>query len=121
MPTGTPVPPGYLLEDCKTSTEDICVYSIAPQPASVIIALKYKKEIDPSRLPYLSVGDQEFQCEIIYGYPGRLYCSGPSISGNFLLVLRYSENQKICSGTFQINEYSASAPPKNKKPGGTYP
>lgn len=120
-PTVAPVSSGYSLEDCRTSTENICLYSISPQPSSVIVALKYKGGIDPSNLPYLTVNNEKFMCELLLFYPGRLYCSGSPVSGSSLLVLRYSENNVICSGTFFINEYAAPAPTSKSGSGGKYP
>ena len=121
IPTAAQVSFGYLLEDCRTSTEDICVYSISPQPNSVIIAIKYKNGIDPSNLPYLTVGSNKVNCEILPDYPGRLYCTSSPISGNLKLILRYSEINNICSGTFTIKEYVAPVPTKKNSSGGKYP
>ena len=121
IPTPT-VSPGYVLEDCRFSDENICLYSISPQTDSVIVALKYKSGIDESRLPYLLVGTHIFNCELLLFYPGRLYCTGPSISGDFSFVLRYSDTENICSGDFHVNEYVAPVPTKKKSSsGGKYP
>ncbi|MFZ5858880.1 MAG: serine/threonine protein kinase [Chloroflexota bacterium] len=121
IPTPT-VSPGYVLEDCRFSDENICLYSISPQTDSVIVALKYKSGIDESRLPYLLVGTHIFNCELLLFYPGRLYCTGPSISGDFSFVLRYSDTENICSGDFRVNEYVAPVPTKKKgSSGGKYP
>jgi serine/threonine protein kinase len=121
--TPKPVSTGYRLEDCLTSGENICLYSISPQSASVIVALKYKSGISSSNIPYLTVGNLRFSCQLLDNYPGRIYCEGESISGDYKFTLRYSDTDIICTGTFTIREFFAPAP--TKKPGssggGKYP
>jgi len=125
-PTLTSVSPGYPLENCQTSRENICLYSISPQPDKLIIAFKYKSGIGSSRFPYLSIGNYTLTCTFWDGYPGRLYCESSSVipEGNYQLTLRYSEFENICTGHFQIVAYFAPARPQ--KPGssgggGKYP
>ena len=110
-----PVSTGYRLEDCLTSRENICLYSISPQSDSVIVALKYKSGISSSNIPYLTVGNLRFSCELLDNYPGRIYCEGESIPGDYKFTLRYSDTDIICTGTFTIREFFAPAP--TKKPG----
>ncbi|MFZ5858014.1 MAG: serine/threonine protein kinase [Chloroflexota bacterium] len=123
-PTDTPIPPtptlvypGYPLENCQTSSQDICLYSSTPQPDRLIVAFKYKSGIDSSRYPYLSIGNYTLECKFWDGYPGRLYCesTSPIPAGNYRLTLRYSETENICTGHFQITDYVVSSSPK--KPG----
>lgn len=120
-PTTTPtpvLPPSFPLTRCNNSKEDICVYSINPQPKGLIVALIFKDELNPSELPYLEVGETKFKCEILVAYPGRLYCNGPSISGDNDLLVYSFNNVILSSGNFAIPIYVAPSPTSRKGGGG---
>lgn len=100
------------LEACETSSEDICVFGISPQPSDLIISLKFKQELNALDLPQLIVGEQKFACDILAGYPGRLFCNGATMVGTTNLQLISSTNSAICSGDFNIREYIEPTPTK---------
>ena len=87
--------PAYQLKFCDSSTEDICVYSISPQPVGLIISFKYKKEMNTSNMPYLTVNGERFVCELLAAYPGRLICNGVSTGGNTELKIISPTNNLI--------------------------
>lgn len=121
-PSPASVNPGYPLEDCRISRQDICLYSISPQPNRLIVSLKSK--VSFSNLPYLSVGDFVLPCITdSINYPGRLICENTKTipAGEYQLTLRYSEAENICTGFFQINNYTAPVPATKKPGGGKYP
>ena len=120
-PTATLSLPSCSLEMCDNSTEDICVFGISPQPASLIISFKFKQELDPLNLPQLLVGSQKFVCELLVGYPGRLFCNGATSVGENELILLSSTNNAICSGVFNIREYVEPSPTKRSSGGNNYP
>jgi hypothetical protein len=111
--------PAYQLKFCDSSTEDICVYSISPQPVGLIISLM-KTEMNASNMPILTVNGERFTCELLAAYPGRLICNGASIVGNAELKLVSTTNDLICSGIFKIEKYVAPIPTK-KNSGNNYP
>lgn len=122
--TSTPVPiPIYELERCSNSNEDICVYSINPQPNNtLIVAFIFKDSLNSSSLPYLMVENQRFKCEILVTYPGRLYCNGPSIAGDKEFSIYSPENKLLTTGIFSIPKYVAPSPtPRKGGGGGNYP
>lgn len=125
-PTNVPpptqyIPPSYDLKYCELTSEDYCVYSISPQPSSVIISLKFRNNTTSSNMPRLTVDGRSFGCEILAAYPGRIICTGSS-SGYVGLVLESREGYTIATGYFQIDPYVAPAPTKKKGGGGSsYP
>lgn len=107
---------------CENSSEPFCIYSIAPQPTGLIVALKYNQEINSSNLPQLIVGSQKFKCELLVAYPGRIYCNGASVEGATKLMLMSSTNATICSGAFTIKKFVAFSPtPKKDNNNNPYP
>jgi len=116
--TRTPAPvsnrPAYPLNLCDASSEDVCVYSISPQPTGLIISFKFKNEITNSNIPQLTVASEKFKCELLAGYPGRLFCNGNTIVGDANLVLISSAPAAIYSGGFTIPKYIVPAPTKKK-------
>lgn len=116
--TRTPAPvsnrPAYPLNLCDASSEDVCVYSISPQPTGLIISFKFKNEITNSNIPQLTVASEKFKCELLAGYPGRLFCNGNTIVGDANLVLISSAPAAIYSGGFTIPKYVVPAPTKKK-------
>lgn len=119
--TNTPVPVSSTvpLKLCNNSTENICVYSINPQPNNtLIVALIFKNILNPSNLPYLKVGELTFNCQILAAYPDRLYCNGPSTSGNKVFTVHSSNNQVLGSGTFSAPRYVAPSPTPRRGGGG---
>lgn len=121
VPTATLSMPSCSLESCDTSSEDICVFGISPQPTDLIISFKFKQELNPSNLPQLLVGGQKFVCDLLVGYPGRLFCNGATVVGRSELVLVSSTNAPICSGTFNIPKYVEPLPTKKKPGNDNYP
>jgi len=104
---------------CNNSSEDICVHSINPQPNnSLIVALIFKNNLNSSNLPYLKVGDQNFKCEILAAYPGRLYCNGPATSGTKVFTVYSSSNQVVGAGEFSVPKYVAPSPTPRRGGGG---
>lgn len=122
-PTSILNTPAYQLKFCDASTEDVCVYSISPQPTGLIISFKFKNEITNSNIPQLTVASDKFKCELLAGYPGRLFCNGNTIVGDANLVLISAADEAIYSGDFTIPKYVVPAPTKKKSNDGnsTYP
>lgn len=107
---------------CDNASESFCIYSIAPQPTSLIIAIKYMQEIDDQNLPQLIVDSHKFECELLAAYPGRIYCNGSTVSGATTLRLVSPANTTICSGAFNIKEFVAPSPtPKKNTEKNKYP
>ena len=125
--TRTPAPvsntPVYPLNFCDTSSEDVCVYSISPQPTGLIISFKFKNEISNSNIPQLTVASEKFKCELLAGYPGRVFCNGNTIVGDANLILISVADEAIYSGDFTIPKYVVPAPTKKKSndDNSTYP
>jgi serine/threonine-protein kinase len=131
QPTLTPIPtktstatmivPSCQLESCDNSSEDVCVFGISPQPSELIISFKFKQELSLSSLPQLLVGGQKYNCDVLIGYPGRLFCNGATVVGKKELVLVSSTNNALCSGTFNIPAYVEPVPTKKNSGGNRYP
>ncbi len=124
-PTASPapvaaVPTTFPLKLCTTSSEYICVYTYSPQPTSLIITFIFKEEKQTSDLPYLTVKGLKFKCEILTNYRNRLYCSGPSVTGDAKLIITSSTNQVIASGSFNIQGYVVPSPTSKIRPVGPY-
>jgi len=109
------------LKLCKDSSEDICVYSFAPQPSNLIIALIFEQNLDATALPQLTVENQKFECEILFSYPDRLYCHGPAIAGDAEIVIASPTNEIIASGSFRIPKYVVPSPTPKNPSGKHYP
>lgn len=110
------------LKLCKNSSDDICVYSINPQPNNtLIIAVIFKDNPNSSSLPYMEIDGKTFRCEILAAYPGRLYCNGPSTSGNRKITIYSSSHEILGAGEFSVPIYVAPSPTPRKGGGGNYP
>jgi serine/threonine-protein kinase len=125
--TPSPKPPtqpvSCTLSKCDTSTEDVCIYSFAPQSSSLLIALKFEQPVSAEHVPNLVVNGVPFDCAPLSTYPDRLYCTGASTSGDTFLQLMSADNQALCAGSVDIPKYVTPVPtPKNTKvPDKNYP